>query len=129
NANYGYDAGNDVLRTLAGVVDRHCRRTDRAARWGGERFLVLLPETDLEQALLVAERLRREVGTAAFPVPEPLSISLGVASVREGQTLPQAVRAAENALDLAKRSGRNLVATARHLTPDTCNGVSGEPPT
>jgi len=112
NADYGYDTGNDVLRTLAGVVDRHCRRTDRAARWDGERFLVLLPETDLDQALMVAERLRQEVRTAVFPVPEPLSISLGVASVREGQTLPQAVQAAESALDLAKRSGRNLVATA-----------------
>ncbi|MCK9509730.1 MAG: sensor domain-containing diguanylate cyclase [Pigmentiphaga sp.] len=111
NANYGYDAGNDVLRMLAGVVDRHCRRTDRAARWDGERFLVLLPQTDLDQAMLVAERLRQEVAAAVFPVPEPLSISLGVASVREGQTLAQAVRAAEDALALAKRSGRNFVAT------------------
>lgn len=113
NDNHCHDMGDEVLRMLAGLVVHHRRRSDVVARWGGEEFLMLLPQTDLAAASQIAESVRRLVASASFPIPdEPLTISLGVAVFESGADWHQVIAAADAALYRAKQEGRNCVRVA-----------------
>ncbi len=109
NDTFGHELGDDVLRMLAGIVDTHKRRVDQVARWGGEEFLWLLPQTSLDGAVQAAEKLRHTVASASFPTGQTLTISLGVTTFRAGNTMRDVVHAADNALYAAKQQGRNRV--------------------
>ncbi len=113
NDTLGHLAGDQVLRDFGQRVINGLRTTDVAGRIGGEEFLLVLPETDLEGALLLAERLRAATGDSPFLLPSgalPVTCSLGVAERREedrdGGSL---MGRADGALYLAKRGGRNKV--------------------
>lgn len=116
NDSLGHGAGDAVLRAFGERVRQGLRTTDIAGRIGGEEFLLVLPETDLEGATLLAERLRQSTCDTPFPLAgEPLTVtvSLGVAERshedREGGTL---LARADRALYDAKRQGRNRVVAA-----------------
>lgn len=122
NDRYGHLAGDHLLRHLAREMASDLRATDLLGRYGGEEFLLLLPETDLEGAAVVAEKLRRRVRELRVPMEDGsetgVTVSIGLASRKaEGDELaPEASRAirdlladADRALYLAKRSGRNQV--------------------
>jgi diguanylate cyclase (GGDEF)-like protein len=115
NNTYGHLAGDAVLRGVAEVLTRELRDYDTAARFGGEEFTILLPETDLEGALAIAERIRagveaQEISLAPRPGTVRASLSLGVASFpRDGKTADDLLSAADRALYRAKVSGRNAV--------------------
>jgi diguanylate cyclase (GGDEF)-like protein len=96
-----------MLVTVAAIIRSHLREVDYAFRYGGEEFLVLLPEIDQEAVLFVAEKLRLAV--AEFT---EVTISLGVASYSIGQTAEDLVKAADTALYEAKHLGRNRVVCA-----------------
>jgi diguanylate cyclase (GGDEF)-like protein len=111
NDTFGHQIGDAVIIHLAEMA-RGCKRdADVLARIGGEEFALLLPETNLEQAKIVAERLRKEVSESKAPVVSaeiPLTISVGVAAATEAMgELAVLMRAADEALYEAKRSGRN----------------------
>jgi diguanylate cyclase (GGDEF)-like protein len=113
NDTLGHLAGDQVLRDFGGRVVKSLRNTDVAGRIGGEEFLLVLPETDLDGALLLAERLRAATADVGFDLPSgPLKVtcSLGVAERRDddrdGGTL---MGRADGALYLAKREGRDRV--------------------
>jgi diguanylate cyclase (GGDEF)-like protein len=116
NDTVGHEAGDEVLRRAARTAAACIRETDMAARFGGEEFVVLLPETGLDAALKVAERIRSAIGGAPMTwrgSPVPVTVSIGVASCPEHVTLPAALlAAADAALYRAKASGRNLVVAA-----------------
>ncbi|QUV85328.1 sensor domain-containing diguanylate cyclase [Chloracidobacterium aggregatum] len=117
NDTYGHEVGNEVLQYLSKLVRSKLRDTDIAGRYGGEEFIVILPQTPVKGALDVAERLRRHI--AARPVPTtagelPITASFGVAYLpMPGVTTPdKLVEVADQALYASKRNGRNRVTLA-----------------
>jgi two-component system cell cycle response regulator len=118
NDRYGHPAGDDVLRELAVRAQRNVRSVDLVGRLGGEEFVVVMPETNLSGAAVVADRLRLAVCDEAFNLPAngeliPVTISIGVAITAPGEdTLEGLLKRADEALYAAKNGGRNRVVTA-----------------
>jgi diguanylate cyclase (GGDEF)-like protein len=116
NDRFGHQAGDDVLRTFADILRTTVREVDLPARYGGEEFAVLLPQTDLEGAHELAERLRRAL--AARPMSThpgglvAVTASFGVAAFPEAPTPAALFAAADEALYRAKRAGKNCVVSA-----------------
>lgn len=114
NDTQGHLAGDAVLKGLGELLSRQARAIDRVCRYGGEEITVILPETDLETAANVAERMRAAVDAQLFEfnggVPLRITVSIGVASFPEHADNVQAlVAAADAAMYIAKQSGRNRV--------------------
>ncbi len=112
NDNHGHLVGDSVLSAVAEVLTGGIRKVDMAARWGGEEFLMLLPETDLPGAKVLAERLR--LGIAEKECCDGrvrVTASLGLAQFQKGDDVDSLVRRADEALYRAKRSGRNRTET------------------
>jgi two-component system cell cycle response regulator len=116
NDTHGHDAGDDVLRALASRLRDNVRASDLACRLGGEEFVVVMPDTSLENANLVGERLRHCIAAMPFMVglqrnPINVTSSIGVAALEYGDDKPELIlRRADQALYSAKRDGRNRVA-------------------
>jgi diguanylate cyclase (GGDEF)-like protein len=113
NDRYGHQAGDEVIVHLANLAGSCKRASDVLARIGGEEFALLLPETDLAQAEIMAERLRREIAThpiatASHPIATTVSIGIAARS-HEISNVSQLMKAADQALYEAKRAGRNRV--------------------
>jgi len=111
NDTYGHETGDKILQMVAYTLKSQLRKTDVLGRWGGEEFLCILPNTSLEEAKLVAEKLRREIAeTEAAGIT--CTISLGVKMLdHNDHTIDEAVKRADDALYKAKDSGRNCVVT------------------
>jgi diguanylate cyclase len=110
NDTHGFNTGDDVLVEVSRVLKSCLRNEDICARWGGEEFLVLLPETQLDGALAVANKIRESVAMTEFKVNRPgiqLTISLGVCEYRAEQNFHEAISRADQALHQAKMGGRN----------------------
>jgi diguanylate cyclase (GGDEF)-like protein len=115
NDTHGHDVGDEVLTGVAERLRECIREADELARWGGEEFLILLPETRLGAAHELAERLRRVlVESAVGPAARTLAVtgSFGVAEYRRGEDLDGCVKRADEALYRAKDQGRNRVVLA-----------------
>ncbi|AFL72153.1 diguanylate cyclase [Thiocystis violascens] len=115
NDAHGHDAGDQALVQTAACLTQSLRAQDLVARWGGEEFLILLPETDLDGGARVAEKVRETIAATALdigPTGLRLTISLGLAAYGPGQTLGQCIKAADEALYTAKRQGRNRIVVA-----------------
>jgi two-component system, cell cycle response regulator len=116
NDTWGHDGGDAVLREVASRLRRNLRGIDLVCRYGGEEFAIVMPETDLQIARRVAERIRLEIAGAPFPVganAETVTIttSIGVAGLLQPQdTIEALVKRADMALYQAKSAGRNRVA-------------------
>ena len=108
NDTFGHPAGDELLRQVAQVLRESARAYDVAARYGGEEFALLLPNTTLEQAVQVAERLRQQIRAIENP-HAPVSASFGVATYRRGTPPATLVYEADAALYRAKRNGRDQV--------------------
>jgi len=115
NDSFGHNAGDQLLERLAALLQSEIREVDVAIRFGGEEFLVIMPDTDAEAALEAAERIRSKVASAAFVYeeeqpPEHITVSLGVATTSSGAIAPDdLIRHADSALYRAKEMGRNRV--------------------
>jgi two-component system, cell cycle response regulator len=118
NDNYGHDAGDDVLREFAVRVRKSIRGIDLACRYGGEEFVIVMPETDLHVAGMVAERLRRSIAGEPFGVHKgtkriEVTISIGLSTLeRKGEAVADVLKRADTALYRAKHDGRNRVVAA-----------------
>ncbi|MBF0507638.1 MAG: GGDEF domain-containing protein [Deltaproteobacteria bacterium] len=115
NDTHGHQAGDQVLCEMAGLLESHIRRTDLLGRWGGEEFMVICTETDLPDALDIAEKIRCAIETHPFPVIESMTVSLGVAELKEDDTMASIIKRADAALYEAKQKGRNRVEAAVQL--------------
>jgi diguanylate cyclase (GGDEF)-like protein len=114
NDRSGHHAGDLVLRTVADVVRSRVRKIDVAARYGGDEFVVVLPETDPTGGWVFAEKIRQMVAEQALPGVDPApTISVGVVSYpADGRTSDALVIAADRAMYASKRNGKNRVARA-----------------
>jgi len=123
NDDYGHLAGDQVLKTVAEAIRGPLRPNDLVARFGGEEFAVLLPETSVKNAKFIAERLRERVYSAdpgmlddkQLPV---VSISSGIAGRQQGYSLDMMIAAADVAMYHAKRNGKNRVEIAARVAVD-----------
>lgn len=114
NDTYGHDVGDVVLKEFSARVKRNIRGVDLACRFGGEEFVVLMPDTDVSNAELVAERVRQAVGERPFEIkgqrPLRVTVSVGVSfNENEADTPESLIKRADQALYRAKREGRNRV--------------------
>ena len=114
NDQYGHMIGDHTLRQLAQIISENLRLYDRAGRWGGEEFIVILPDTQLPEAITAAERLRSKTAETKFYLETgesfSINISLGVASASDPYPpLTKFIDTADQALYQAKHSGRNRV--------------------
>jgi len=113
NDKHGHAMGDRVLATISRLLAGACRASDIAARWGGEEFILFLPETDGPQAARLAERLRGEIealGVDAQGLPFAISASFGIATLDKHESLERLIRESDEWLYRAKGSGRNRVA-------------------
>ena len=110
NDSYGHDVGDLVLKVVATVINAELRETDKLCRYGGEEFLVLLPESNQEAALKTAERIRLAVmNLTTEQVPTQITISIGLALLTSWDNESTLVKRADNALYQAKDLGRNRI--------------------
>jgi len=109
NDNYGHSVGDEVLIAISSLISNHIRSTDMLARWGGEEFLLLLPETGIEEAKIVANKICSLVEQHDFDIVKKVTISLGVTSVLASDTVLSILNRVDKALYKAKHSGRNQV--------------------
>jgi len=109
NDTYGHLVGDDVLRELAGTLEEIIRKYDVLARFGGEEFFVLFPETGVSGARKVAERMRKGLFKNLILKKYGVTISLGVTEYKERDSMERMIRRADKALYMSKKSGRNRV--------------------
>ncbi len=110
---YGHECGDQVLAAIAQALDKNTKKQDIVSRWGGEEFIILLPETTYEQGQISAERLRLAIETLEVRYGSEvirMTISIGLTEYSKGQTFNQIVKSADNLLYQAKGAGRNRVA-------------------
>ena len=118
NDTYGHQAGDMVLKDVGIILDESCRETDFAARFGGEEFVVILPQTTEDQSWVLAERLRRKIERKVFQYADKtfqVTASIGVATVMPGSLdkRDDLIRKADQALYMAKSGGRNMVCVSK----------------
>jgi len=107
NDEHGHGAGDKVLKTLGKLLRESARESDFVARWGGEEFIVLLPNTDLAGATLLADRrIREAIAHATWPDNIGVTVSIGMAQLQDANGL---IKQADDALYRAKQGGRNQV--------------------
>jgi diguanylate cyclase (GGDEF)-like protein len=118
NDTHGHAAGDHVLMDLGALLKRWARNSDVVVRYGGDEFVVLLPHTDREGAVLAAERLRASVESHLFPKRRRVTVSVGVSSFPlDGKAQTDLVRMADQALYLAKKAGRNCIQSCPSASP------------
>ena len=107
---YGHKKGDQILQEISTIVKYSLRDTDKLFRWGGEEFIILLPETALKNAYKVAEKVRKSIESNDFKMPDnKVTVSLGVGDYKIGESIDQFVSSVDNALLKAKSNGRNKV--------------------
>lgn len=109
NDQYGHQTGDAVLKEFANIISNNLRQSDLFGRWGGEKFLIICPETDLPSACTVAEKLRKMIEEFSFSSVGHKTASFGVTCLTPGDDEESLIKKADEALYSAKNSGRNKV--------------------
>lgn len=119
NDNHGHGAGDEVLKHLTQLMSHFCREGDMVARTGGEEFVLLLKDTTLDDAFLVAERLRITTAEEIFEAIEHISVSIGIAAWSDSSvSIDEILSSADEALYQAKGQGRNRCIMAKSTTTE-----------
>ncbi len=106
---YGHQTGDQVLIKMAELLKKNLRATDIIGRWGGEEFLIILPNLDIKEALKVAEKLRNLICQLKVPPVEGISASFGVSQYNRVEPYEELIKRADLALYKAKAEGKNCV--------------------
>ncbi len=116
---YGHLEGDLVLKRVGHVLEEHCRRSDVVARYGGDEFVILMPETNLEQSGQIAETLRSKISTDMLLREKRITASLGIACFPiNGATPQELIQVADASMYLSKHQGGNAVSTAENYDPN-----------
>jgi diguanylate cyclase (GGDEF)-like protein len=109
NDNYGHNAGDKVLKDFAKIVSSTIRESDHIGRWGGEEFILVATETTVNDALLLAEKIRKQVSAFSFLSSEKVSCSIGIAQLEDQKNADLFVNHADLAMYEAKKHGKDKV--------------------
>ena len=109
NDQYGHAAGDYVLKTIADIVRENTRKIDYFVRWGGEEFMVLSSETNLDKAYALAERIRKVIERHEFENVGEITVSFGVTEYKDTDTENSFIKRADDAMYKAKKISRNRV--------------------
>ncbi|MDJ0805286.1 MAG: GGDEF domain-containing protein [Gammaproteobacteria bacterium] len=109
NDEYGHQTGDRIIRSIADHLRLTARGNDNIGRWGGEKYLIVCPDTDHEAAQILSERLRKRIETCDFDIKAPVTCSLGVTVHHKGETATALLKRADDALLQAKEAGKNQV--------------------
>jgi len=109
NDRFGHNAGDLVLKSITEIIKNRIRKTDTLARWGGEEFVILLPDTPVGNAARLAEELRESVSRMDIPGVGGVTASFGVAGYCPGDTIDALTQRADDLMYEAKAAGRNCV--------------------
>nr|WP_158301039.1 diguanylate cyclase [Sulfurimonas denitrificans] len=109
NDKYGHQVGDEVILSLVDIISKNIRESDIFGRWGGEEFIILLPETNLNQATIVAQNIRKKVQEYRFDKVGQKTISLGVSEFNSNDDSTVFIKRVDDALYKAKATGRNRV--------------------
>lgn len=112
NDNFGHQVGDEVLVILANTIRSCARETDFTARWGGEEFVIVCPETNLNDGLSLANRIRQQLAKESDKLPCPVTCSIGIAQLGRTDTQTSWLSSADKALYLAKESGKDKIEVA-----------------
>ncbi len=112
NDTYGHQAGDDVLKELALILKENVRDSDIVGRWGGEEFIIIAPNTNLQEAMELAEKLRNKIAKFDFSFVGHKTGSFGVSTYVAGDDEKSLIKRADDALYHAKESGRNRVVSS-----------------
>ncbi|PVZ90341.1 hypothetical protein C9426_02910 [Serratia sp. S1B] len=116
NDTYGHEVGDHVLQRVAELLPSAIRTTDFVARFGGEEFVVLLPATVLDEAVLVAEKIRQTIAQESIIENHPITVSIGVSvALQQDAEVNDTIRRADKCLYIAKEQGRNQVVALSSL--------------
>jgi diguanylate cyclase (GGDEF)-like protein len=107
NDTYGHDVGDMVLKTFAKIISSNIREFDVFARWGGEEFILMLPQTNINDGYKLAEKLRNSISSHRFDKINKITCSIGISMLNKGDTKKDLIKRADNALYKAKTNGRN----------------------
>lgn len=118
NDTHGHQSGDVVLQSIAGILQSHVRPFDKVYRYGGEEFLICLPNADMKQCARVLERLRKVIEASPVTIKDgsllPVTASIGAAPMTKNRTVEQIIEKADQALYAAKEGGRNRVRVWRN---------------
>ncbi|MCD4758400.1 MAG: GGDEF domain-containing protein [Arcobacteraceae bacterium] len=109
NDTYGHDYGDIVLKEVAKVVQKHIRKTDTFARWGGEEFVILSPMNNLKDSFTFADKIRKLIANIDFKKLDRITCSFGLTEFRQGDTEQSLMKRADELLYKAKQNGKNRV--------------------
>lgn len=109
NDKYGHEKGDFVLKKVVDIMVHKLRMSDRLGRWGGEEFLVMLPDTNEDEAVLVAEKLREVISMGDYKISRSVTCSFGVATYIHDENLDSMIARADTHLYQAKKEGKNRV--------------------
>jgi len=113
NDTYGHLVGDEVLKALANILQKNVRNIDMIGRWGGEEFIIVLPQTPLEDAKVSMERLKHEINAFSFTDIGHITCSYGLCSVSTPNfEEKELITCADDALYEAKNSGKNKICTS-----------------
>ena len=116
---YGHLDGDFLLQRVAHILDQNCRRSDVVARYGGDEFIILMPETDAEHSHQIATKLRSWIAADPMLCAKNVTSSFGVATFPvHGSTPQELIQVADASMYLSKHQGGNAVSTADHFNPD-----------
>jgi diguanylate cyclase (GGDEF)-like protein/putative nucleotidyltransferase with HDIG domain len=116
---FGHLEGDLVLKRVGRILEQNCRSSDVVARYGGDEFVILMPESDIEQSRQLAEKLRACLFSDSFLRSKNVTASLGIASFpTDGSTPQELIQIADASMYLSKHQGGNAVSTTGHLDPD-----------
>lgn len=128
NDTHGHDAGDRALIQTAQLLEDHARESDVVARWGGEEFLIIAPNTRRAEAASLAQRLRKSIDAHTFETIGHITISMGVAQHRRMDDPAETVKRADTAMYAAKNAGRNRVEVAGDTDDTQGNATSTDVP-
>ena len=112
NDDFGHPAGDRVIKAVAGCLQQEMRESDHVARYGGEEYAIILPDTQIQDAYIVAERIRKTIESLRIKYEDNLirfTMSLGITSFQteEGTASDELIKRADSAMYQAKKQGRN----------------------
>lgn len=107
NDNYGHDIGDEILKHFTQLISQNIREFDKLARWGGEEFILMLPQTNVNDAYRFAEKIRQIIETSHFDKIKKITCSIGVSMLKKGDDTESLIKRADIGVYKAKNSGRN----------------------